>query len=104
MEVRITERRCTVPAEVLERTRVRIGSLARYQPRASTAEVVFSEEKLATKVEVIVSIDGADPVLATGEASDFRSALDRVVDRLSRRLRRQRQRRRDHKAPPLGGE
>ena len=101
MRVQITARHCDVPTDVLERTESQIRSLAKYQARASSADVVYSEEKLTRKVEVIVHIDGAEAVVAHGEGMEFRSALDEVVERLSRRLRRQRERRRDHKAPPL---
>ena len=101
MRVQITARHCDVPKDVLERTETQIRSLAKYQARASAADVVYSEEKLMRKVEVIVHIDGAEAVVAHGEGTEFRPALDAVVERLSRRLRRQRERRRDHKAPPL---
>lgn len=101
MRVQITTRHCDVPKDVLERTDSQIRSLAKYQARASAADVVYSEEKLTRKVEVVVYIDGAESVVARGEGTEFRTALDEVVERLSRQLRRQRERRRDHKAPPL---
>ena len=101
MRVQITERHCDVPDEVLERTRDQIESLAKYEQQATRAEVVFVEEKHAKKVEVIIHVDGAESVVAHGDGTEFRSALDQVVDRLRRMLRRQRKRRRDHQAPPL---
>ena len=101
MRVQITERHCDVPDDVLERTRDQIESLAKYEQRASAAEVVYVEEKHARRIEVIIHVDGAEPVVARGDGSEFRSALDQVVDRLRRMLRRQRKRRRDHQAPPL---
>jgi ribosomal subunit interface protein len=108
VRVQITERHCDVPADVLERTRDQIESLAKYEQRATSAEVVYVEEKHARKVEVIIHVDGAEAVVAHGDGTEFRSALDQVVDRLRRMLRRQRKRRRDHQAPPLdegiGGE
>lgn len=108
MRVQITTRQCTVPSEVLERTKSQIESLSKYEPRATAAELVYAEERHSRSVEAIVHIDGAEPVVAHGDGAEFRSALDQVVDRLRRRLRRQRSRRRDHQAPPLaerlGGE
>jgi ribosomal subunit interface protein len=91
-----------VPQDVRERTEEQVASLSKYSPRASAVDVVYLEEKLTKVAEVIVHIDGGEPVVARGEGSDFRSALDQMVDRVSRRLRRQRERRTDHKAPPLG--
>ena len=101
MRVQITARHCEVPSDVLERTQSAIEALTRYEPRASAGDVVYSEEKLSKKVEVLIHIDREQPVVAHGEGSEFRTALDEVVERLSRRLRRQRERRRDHQAPPL---
>jgi ribosomal subunit interface protein len=101
--VQISARHCDVPAEVLERTETQVASLSKYSPRASAAEVVYMEEKLTRVAEIIMHIDGGEPVVARGEGDEFRTALDQVIDRMSRQLRRQRERRTNHKAPPLGG-
>ena len=101
MRVQFTERHCSVPEEVLERTRTQVEALAKYQARATAADVVYSEEKHSKQVEVIIHIDGAEPVVGRGDGPEFRTAVDRVVDRLRRMLRKQRERRRDHQAPPL---
>jgi ribosomal subunit interface protein len=101
VRVNITERHCEVPQRVRERTERQISGLSRYEPRATAAEVVYSDERHTRKVEVIVHIDGAEHVVGRGEAADFRSALDQVVNRLRRMLSERRDRRRDHQAPPL---
>ena len=76
-----------------------MASLSKYQPRASAADVVYTEEKLDKLVEIIIHIDGSEPVVASGRSMEFRAALDQMIDRASRMLRRQRERRTDHKAP-----
>jgi ribosomal subunit interface protein len=96
VQVRITERHCQVPRDTLERAQKRLSSLSKYHPRASAAEVVFTEEKVSRGVEVIIHVDGNEPIVASVQDTDFRSALDKVIDRLGRRLRKQRQRRTDH--------
>jgi ribosomal subunit interface protein len=101
VRVTITERHCQVPAKILQLTERQIAALVKFEQRASHAEVVYTEEKRAKKVEAIVSIDGAPPVAAHGAGEEWRSALDQVVERLRRLLRDGRERRRDHKAPPL---
>jgi len=102
LRVQITARHCEVPSDVLERTEEQVSALSKYSPRASAADVIYMEEKLTRIAEVIVHIDGGEPIVARGEAPEFRAALDEVVDHLKRRLRRQRKRYTDHKAPPLG--
>lgn len=101
MRIQMTARHCDVPDDVLERAREQVESLSKFNPRASSAEVVFEEEKVSRKVEVIVHADGSPPVVAHGEAQEFRGAVDQVVDRVGRMLREQRKREREHKAPPL---
>lgn len=101
MRIRITERHCDVPSDVLDRTEELIDALDKFEPQATAADVVYVEEKHARKVEVLIHIDGAEPVVAHGEGKEFRGALDQVVDRMSRILRKGRERRRNHKAPPL---
>ena len=70
--------------------------LARYDPRVGAAEVVFEEEKRIKKVEVVLSVDRTEPVVARGEGEEFRTALDKVVDRLTRMLKRQRGQAKSH--------
>ena len=101
MRVQITERRCDVPGDVLRRTENQIQSLTKFEQRATAADVVFTEERHSRRVEVIIHVDGSEPVVAHGDGTEFRTALDQAVDRLGRKLRRQRKRRRDHQAPPL---
>jgi len=102
VRVQISARHCELPSGERERVEEQVASLSKFSPRASHAEVVFTEEKHGKDVEVIVYIDGSDPVVAKAEGADFRSATDAVVDRAGRLLRKQRERRIDHKAPPLG--
>lgn len=91
-----------MPHDVLEKTEEQMTALPRYSPRASAADVVYSEERLTKVVEVVIHIDGGEPLVARGEGSEFRGALAQLSDRIRRRLRRQRERRTNHKAPPLG--
>ncbi len=75
--------------------------LAKYDPRVGAAEVVFEEEKRIKKVEVVLSVDRSEPVVAHGEGEEFRTALDKVVDRLGRMLKRQRAQAKSHQAPKI---
>jgi len=95
MRVQIAARRCDVPETVQDRALARIPELTRFDPRISSAEVVFQEERHEKQVEAVLSVDRADPVVAQGEGADFREALDRMLDRLGRKLRRRRDRLRD---------
>ena len=101
MKVQITGRHCEVPNKLLERTEDHVRALAKYESRASAADVVFIDETHTKKVELLIHIDGAQAVMGSAEGSDFRSALDRVVERVGRMLRKQHERRHDHQAPPL---
>ena len=103
MRVQITARHCSVPDALLRRTEEQINRLSRYDPRIASAEVTYTEEKRSRKAEVVLHIDGAEPVVARAEEPEFRSALDKATDRVTRMLKRERQQHRDHWAPPLPG-
>ena len=101
MRVQITARHCSVSDALLRRTEEQIQKLSRYDSRIASAEVIYTEEKHSKKAEVVLHIDGAEPVVAHAEESEFRSALDKTTDRVTRMLKRERQQHRDHRAPPL---
>jgi ribosomal subunit interface protein len=101
VRVTTTERHCEVPKNVISRAESQTAALAKFESRATHADVIFSEEKRSRKVEIVVHVDGAPEVAGRGDGEDFRKALDRAVDRVRRQLREQRERRRDHHAPPL---
>jgi ribosomal subunit interface protein len=75
--------------------------LSRYDSRASRAEVTLWEEKTRCMVEAVISIDGRPRLHGEAKAPAFRTALDRLHDKLTRQLKKERGRRRDHQAPPL---
>ena len=104
MRVQITARHCELPDPVRKRTMNQISRLVRYDDRLSSAEVVFDEEKHTRKVEAILHVDGAPVVVAQGEDTEFRAALDKMTDRLARMLKEGRARLVDHRAPPLAGD
>lgn len=90
MNVKITVRHTEVSDEVRTRTEALVSKLQKFDPRVSTAEVVFDEEKHLKSVEGILHVDRDSPVVATGEAADFLSAVDQMVERLAKILRRRR--------------
>jgi len=90
LRIQVAARHCDIPDSVRRRTEEQIARLAKYDSRVSSAEVVFEEEKRVRKVEVILSVDRGEPVVARGEGEEFRTALDKVVDRLGRILKRNR--------------
>jgi ribosomal subunit interface protein len=99
MKIQIAARHCEIPSPVRERTEEQMGKLSRYEPRISSAEVVFETEKHLKKVEAILKVDREEPVVAKGEGTEFREAVDQMVDRLSRMLRRRREQRKDYHRP-----
>ena len=98
MRVQLSARHCEIPDAVRARAEDRVARLTRYDPRLSSAEVVFEIEKHLHKVEAVLSIHGDGTVVAKGEGPDFRIAVDQLVDRLAKVLRRRRSQVTDHQA------
>jgi putative sigma-54 modulation protein len=101
LKVQITARHCDISDDLREATQAQIDKLSRYDPRGGSADVTYTEEKHTRKVDVVVHIDGAEAVVAQAEDREFRTALDKAIDRLVRMLKRERQQHRDHSVPPL---
>ena len=101
MEIRITSRHTDLPDALRERAEEVLMKLTKYESRISAAEVVFDEGKRSKTVEGIIHVDRGDPVVASGEADNFRSALHQMMERLTRQLRRRHQQNRNHQAPKL---
>ena len=101
MEIRITSRHTDLPEALRERAEEVLMKLTKYESRISAAEVVFDEEKRTKRVEGIIHIDRADPVVASAEGDEFRVALHQMVDRIARQLRRRHKQVKDHQALKL---
>jgi len=99
MNVILSVRNSDVDDELRELVQRRFDHLERYEPRASKAEVTVTVGKKIFEAEALISVDRADRVHARAEADDARTAVDRVVEKLSTQLRKRRGRRRDHQAP-----
>jgi ribosomal subunit interface protein len=101
LRIHIAARHCDIPDSVRKRTEEQLTRLAKYEPRVSSAEAVYEEEKRVRRVEIILTVERGEPVVARAEGEEFRTALDKVIDRLGRILRRQRGQALSHKGPRI---
>jgi ribosomal subunit interface protein len=101
MRIQTVARHCEVPPPVRDRATEQVERLGRFDPKLQSAEIIFEEEKHRKSVEGIVTREGAPPAVAQGEDSDFRAALDKMLDKLQKILRRDRSQARDHRSPRL---
>jgi ribosomal subunit interface protein len=101
MRVQVTAKNCEIRDDLRERAERGVRSLQRFDPRVSGAEILFEEVGRATRVEIVVSADRADPVVAKAEEEDFRKSLDITLQRLKRILRERREKSVDHRGPSL---
>ena len=101
MQLIISGRNIDIDAGLRSHIEEKFARLTRYEPRASRAEITLSEEKGACTAEAVLSIDRRPPIHGQATAEGYRSAVDRLQDRLARQLKKERGRRRDHRAPKL---
>lgn len=101
MQLIISGRNTDVTEDLRTRIEQQFERLRRYEPRTSRAEVTLWEEKNRCLAEAVLSIDRRPPVHGAAAAGAFRTALDRLHDKLVRQLKKERSQRRDHRAPPL---
>lgn len=101
MQLIISGRNTDLSAEIRTQIEEQFEKLARYEPRASRAEVTLWEENQNCLVEAVVSIDRRPRLHGEAAGDAFRTALDRLHDKLARQLKKEHAKRRDHRAPPL---
>lgn len=99
MQVIISARQVELADGYRELVEQRLQRLERFESRVARAEVTLLEEKNHWQVEGLLRVDRGGPLYASAQAPDFRTALDRMSDKLERQLRRHHSRRRDHQGP-----
>lgn len=101
MRVQIVARHCNVPSAIRKRAEEQVRKLTKYDPRLSSADMIFEEDAHLKRVEGVLRVDGYDPVVARFEGEGFREAVEGAVSRLAKILRRRRSQVTDHQGPKL---
>lgn len=101
MQIIISSRHAEISAALRRHVEDQFERLVRFDDRISRVDVTLTEEKNRCIAEANLSVDREVPVHGSAEAADFRSAVDRLLDKLSRQLKKRRSRRREHKAPGI---
>lgn len=96
MRVTITKRHCEISDELKSRAKQLIDKLAKVASRPQSAEVVFDEDHGAKTVEIVFVLPRGQTKFAKAESDDFRTALDRAVDKVRNQLHK------DPRRPPHG--
>jgi ribosomal subunit interface protein len=86
MEISITVRHTTVPRSLKEKARELIEKLANRAHRPHHAAVVFDSDHGRSVVELKLLMPKSQVVVASAEADDFKSALDRVIEKAGNQL------------------
>jgi ribosomal subunit interface protein len=94
MRTTVTARHCDIPDELRERAEQVADKLAKAAHRPQRAEVVFDVDHGQKVAELMLHLARGQVQVASAEADDFRTALDRAaakvrnqLDKKSKRLR-----------------
>jgi ribosomal subunit interface protein len=86
MRTTLTARHCEIPEDMKERTETLVAKLAKAAHRPQRAEVVFDADHGQKVVELHLYLPRGQVKVATGEAADFRTALDSAVAKMRNQL------------------
>lgn len=100
MQIIISGRNVDLAENLREHMERRFRRLARFDDGVQRIEVTLREEGNRCAAEANLSIRRRAPIHAGAEADEFRTAVDRLYEKLSRQLKKSRSRVRDHKARP----
>jgi len=88
MQTTITARHCEISDGLRERALAVVDRLGGIAPRAMESTVVFDSEGAQQTAELRLHVAGGETLVARGEGTDHRTALDRAEERLRRQLER----------------
>ena len=86
MDISITVRHTSVPDDIKERAHELIEKLSKRATRATSAKVVLDQDHGKCTAELKLHLPGGNIVVASAEAEDFRTALDRMIDKASAQI------------------
>ncbi len=86
METTVTARHCDIPEALREQAVVVIERVAKAAHRPQRGQVVFDVDHQKKQVELKLHLPRGITRIATAEAADFRTALDRAADKLRHQL------------------
>ncbi len=99
MDTIISGRHTELSAGLRSHVEKQFKHLDRFNRDVTRARVTLTRERTRCIAEAELSVRGAAPFYAEAEAGEFRSAVDRLVDKLSIQLRKARSRSRAHRGP-----
>ncbi len=86
METTVTARHCDIPEALREQAVVVIQRVAKLARRPQRGQVVFDVDHQQKMVELKLHLPRGTTRVATAEADDFHTALDRAADKLRHQL------------------
>ncbi len=89
MQITITARHCEISDELRTRAEHVLNKVAKIASRPQSAEIVFDEDHGAQVVELKLRLARGIIKIASAEAADFRTAVDRAAAKLRNQLDKQ---------------
>ncbi len=86
MQTTVTARHCDIPQDLRARASEVSDRLAKIAHRPQRMEIVFDADHGKQVVELKMWLPRGHTYVATAEATDFRTALDRAAERLRSQL------------------
>lgn len=86
MKTTVTARHCEIPEEIRTRAEDVADKLARMAHRPQRMEIVFDNDHQRRIVELKMWLPRSQTLVASGDETDFRTALDRAAEKLRSQL------------------
>lgn len=97
MQISITGRHVEVPQSVREYAEKKASKLLKFYDRIQAIEVIFEEEGVGLRVEMIVSADKRTSFVGHEVGEDANATIDLLVDKLERQITRHKKKLRNRK-------
>ncbi len=104
MQINISTKHTELTPTIEEYALKKANRLTRYFDRTESIELILDKTKNSHEIEIIVTIEHSDPIIARAESTDLYACIDLCIDRATRQLTDHKSKLRDSKHnPPTGG-
>ena len=102
MQTNISARHGHLSAATQQRIAEKVDKLGRYFDRLTAVQVTVDlEHRESPLVELCVSIEHAEPLVAADQAADIMTALDKSLHKIEQQIRRHTEKRTERRKPPI---
>jgi ribosomal subunit interface protein len=92
MNIQITAKKIEIPQDIREYAKEKFAKLEKFNSKMQSIEAVIRAEERSVACELVMHIEGRDPIVVEVEGDTIQAAVDIAEDKAERQLRKSKER------------